>query len=72
MNTHGGKRENSGRKPSKNGQPKNISKSIKVSAEVAEYLREFGTGIVEDVIRKTKSFLQWKINKPQQRKKNAE
>lgn len=39
---------------------RNVGKSIRVSDEVAEYLNEFGTGIVEDVIRKSKAFRAWK------------
>jgi hypothetical protein len=55
--THGGKREGAGRKASPDS--RSIPKSIKVSQEVADYLSEYGTGLIEDVIRKTKDFKQW-------------
>ena len=57
-NTHGGKREGAGRKQSEGS--RSVPKSIKVSHEVADYLAEVGTGIIEDMIRKSKSFKAWK------------
>lgn len=57
--THGGKREGSGRKPQEDGKGRTIPKSIKVSQEVADYLSEHGTGIIEDMIRKSKAFKKW-------------
>lgn len=57
--THGGKRDNAGRKPRDDGQGKTIPKSIKVSQEVADYLSEYGTGVIEDIIRKSKHFKKW-------------
>jgi hypothetical protein len=56
---HGGKRENAGRKPREDGQGKTVPKSIKVSQEVADYLSEVGTGVIEDALRKTKAFKDW-------------
>lgn len=56
----GGKREGAGRKPAPDGNGRTIPKSIKVSQEVAVYLTEFGTGIIEDMLRKSKAFKAWK------------
>jgi hypothetical protein len=55
----GGKRDNSGRKPREDGKGRTVPKSIKVSQEVADYLTEHDTGLIEDVIRKTKAFKEW-------------
>jgi hypothetical protein len=55
----GGKREGAGRKPRPDGQGRTVPKSIKVSHEVADYLAEFGTGIIENMIRKSKAFREW-------------
>ena len=55
--THGGKREGAGRKPVEGS--RNVPKSIKVSQEVAEYLTEKGTGVIEDMIRRSKQFREW-------------
>lgn len=57
--THGGKREGSGRKPQEDGKGRTVPKSIKVSQEVADYLAEVGTGIIENMIRKSKPFKKW-------------
>lgn len=57
--THGGKREGAGRKPRDDGQGRTVPKSIKVSKQVADYLAEVGSGIVEDVIRRSKAFKEW-------------
>ena len=59
-NTHGGSRKGSGRKPNEDGQGRSVPKSIKVSQEVADYLAEAGTGIIEDLVRKTKAFKEWR------------
>ena len=56
---HGGKRDNAGRKPRDDGKGRTVPKSIKVSQEVADYLAENGTGLIEDAIRKTKAFKDW-------------
>ncbi len=56
---HGGKRDNAGRKPRDDGQGRTVPKSIKVSQEVSDYLSEHGTGIIEDMIRKSKAFKTW-------------
>lgn len=55
--SHGGKREGAGRKASP--ESRSVPKSIKVSREVADYLERYGTGIIEDAIRKTKQFKEW-------------
>lgn len=57
--SHGGKREGAGRKPRPDGNGRTVPKSIKVSSEVADYLAEVGSGIVEDTLRKTKAFRDW-------------
>lgn len=57
--THGGKREGAGRKPRDDGQGRTVPKSIRVSKQVADYLSEVGSGIVEDVIRRSKAFKEW-------------
>lgn len=57
--THGGKREGAGRKPRDDGQGRTVPKSIKVSKQVADYLSEVGSGIVEDMIRRSKAFKDW-------------
>lgn len=56
---HGGKRLNAGRKPRKDGRGRTVPKSIKVSQEIADYLGEVGTGVIEDALRKTKAFKAW-------------
>ena len=58
--THGGSRKGSGRKPNEDGQGRSVPKSIKVSQEVADYLSETGPGIIEDLVRKTKAFKEWR------------
>lgn len=55
----GGKREGAGRKPRPDGKGRTVPKSIKVSQEMADYLSEVGTGVIEDAMRKTKSFKEW-------------
>jgi hypothetical protein len=57
MSKHGGKRKGAGRKASPDS--RSVPKSLKVSREVADYLAAKGTGLVEDAIRKTKSFREW-------------
>lgn len=59
VNAHGGKREGAGRKPRPDGQGRTVPKSIKVSREVADYLSEHGTGIIEDMIRQSTKFKNW-------------
>lgn len=58
--SHGGKRENAGRKPREDGQGRVIPKSIRISQEVADYLAAAGTGIIESLIRKSKEFKEWR------------
>ena len=57
--SQGGKREGAGRKPRPDGNGRTVPKSIKVSQEMADYLSEVGTGVIEDAIRKTKAFKNW-------------
>ena len=58
--SQGGKREGAGRKPRPDGQGRTVPKSIKVSREVADYLAAVGTGVIENMIRKSKAFKEWK------------
>lgn len=63
MNKHGGKREGAGRKASPNS--RSVPKSIRVSQEIADYLGKVGTGVIEEMIRKSKSFKEWrKLDRP--------
>jgi len=55
--SHGGKRKGAGRKSRPDS--RSVPKSIKVSQQVADYLGERGTGVIEDVIRRTKDFREW-------------
>ena len=57
--SQGGKREGAGRKARPDGKGRTVPKSIKVSQEVADYLAKFGTGVIEDALRKTKAFRDW-------------
>lgn len=59
----GGKRKGAGRKPGKSDASRNVPKSIKVSQQVADYLGEHGTGVIEDSIRRTKHFRDWAKSK---------
>ena len=61
MSSQGGKREGAGRKPSPDS--RSVPKSIKVSRELADYLAEHGTGIIENLIRKSKKFKVWQIKR---------
>jgi hypothetical protein len=60
---HGGKREGAGRKPRPDGKGRTVPKSIKVSQEVADYLAEVGSGIIETILRNSKAFRDWAKNK---------
>jgi hypothetical protein len=57
MSDHGGKRKGAGRKARLDS--RSVPKSIKVSQQVADYLAERGTGVIEDAIRRTKDFREW-------------
>lgn len=54
---HGGKRKGAGRKARPDS--RSVPKSIKVSQEVADYLSDRGTGVIEDALRRTKDFRDW-------------
>ena len=60
MVDHGGKRDGAGRKPREDGNGRTVPKSIKVSRDVADYLGQHGTGIIEDMIRRSAAFKKWK------------
>ena len=55
--SRGGKREGAGRKACADS--KSVPKSIRVSREVADYLRDRGTGVIESMIRRTRDFRAW-------------
>ena len=57
--SHGGKRPGAGRKPRSDGKGRTTPKSIKVSRDVAEYLDRVGTGVIEDMLRRSKAFREW-------------
>jgi hypothetical protein len=59
--SHGGKREGAGRKPRPDGIAK-VPYGTKLESEVVDYLRQCGNAAktLEDVIKRTKSFRQWK------------
>lgn len=63
----GGARAGAGRKPRLDGKARTVPKSFKVSQEVADYLAEVGSGVIEDALRRTKAFQLWaaKINSPE-------
>lgn len=54
---HGGKRKGAGRKARPDS--RRVPKSIKVSQQVADYLADRGTGVIEDAIKRTKDFREW-------------
>lgn len=58
-NTHGGKRPGSGRKPSAD-QPRNITRSVKLTADEAEYISEVGTGELWRLLQASKRFKDWR------------
>lgn len=55
----GGPRVGAGRK-ARDAQPRNIPRSIKVSEDVDLYLDHTGTGIVEEMLRRSASFKEWR------------
>jgi hypothetical protein len=57
MSGHGGKRKGAGRKARPDS--RSVPKSIKVSQQVADYLADRGTGVIEDALRRTKDFKEW-------------
>jgi hypothetical protein len=60
MTNRGGKRKGAGRKPSPN--PIKVPYGTKLEFDVVEYLRqcENAAKTLEDVIKRTKAFKQWK------------
>ena len=60
---HGGSRPGAGRKPFPDGKGRSVPKSIRVSQDVADYLSDVGSGIVEEVVRKSKGFRDWVAQK---------
>ena len=55
---HGGKREGAGRPKKKNARI--IPTPGKVSQEVAQFLRDAGTHLVEEILRRSKDFREWR------------
>lgn len=53
----GGKRKGAGRKASPDS--RSVPKSIKVSQQMADYLADRGTGVIEDALRRTNDFKEW-------------
>jgi predicted transcriptional regulator len=67
MSEHGGKRKGAGRKASR-GEAK-VTTSIGVTPEVKRYLdqcEESQSEVVEDAIRRSKAFREWKTKSRQQ------
>ena len=58
-NNHGGVRPGAGRPPG-GPESRNVPKSIKVTQEMADYLSERGTGIIQTVLQRTKDFKEWR------------
>ena len=52
-----------GRPPLPAGKARTIRKSIRVSEDVAEYLADAGTGIVQTLIEKTTNYRAWQMRR---------
>ena len=59
----GGKRKGAGSKPKPITETKPVQKGFRCSVEVGEFLREAGTGFIEDVIRVSEAFKRWSKGK---------
>jgi len=57
IKTRGGRRLGAGRPKKRNA--RTIPRSIRISAELQEFLALHGSGIIETQIRKSKEFRQW-------------
>ena len=60
--THGGSRPNAGRKP-QGDQPRNVTRSVKLTAEEAEYISEVGTGELWRLLQDSKGYQEWKAKR---------
>ena len=59
----GGKRKGAGSKPKPIGETKPVQKGFRCSTEVGAFLREVGTGFIEDAIRVSEAFKRWSKGK---------
>jgi hypothetical protein len=59
----GGKRKGAGSKPKPIDQTKPIQKGFRCSLEVGAFLAEFGTGVIEDIVRVSEAFKRWSNGK---------
>ena len=59
----GGKRKGAGSKPKPIDQTKPVQKGFRCSMEVGDFLREFGTGFIEDLVRVSEAFKRWNKGK---------
>ena len=59
----GGKRKGAGSKPKPIAESKPIQKGFRCSMEVGWFLAEFGTGVIEDLIRVSEVFKRWSKGK---------
>ena len=59
----GGKRKGAGSKPKPIDQTKPVQKGFRCSVEVGAFLREVGTGFIEDAIRVSEVFKRWSKGK---------
>lgn len=57
-NRGGYRPSNPGGRPHVEG-ARRVPRAIRVSEEMDAYLREVGSGIIEDVVRRTKAFRDW-------------
>ena len=59
----GGKRKGAGSKAKPVGETKPIQKGFRCSVEVGAFLAEFGTGVIEDIVRVSEAFKRWSKGK---------
>lgn len=57
-NQHGGKRPGAGRKP-EGEQPRTVTRSVKLTADEAAYVSEFGTGELWRLLQASRHFQEW-------------
>lgn len=63
--SHGGKRDGAGRKPARG--VRKCTLALRVTPEIKQFLAEqedSASNIVEDAIRRTKAFREWKAKSP--------
>ena len=59
----GGKRKGAGSKPKPISETKPVQKGFRCSVEVGWFLKEVGTGFIEDAIRVSEVFKRWSKGK---------